>query len=212
MQTSGKDGQETKAFSPCINGNTLKPDSSSVLWKYHYSRHSGSQAWNLDINIRAGKNDSTVSAFHWNKTVCNKRRTHAFVFLGVFPITAVCLSSQAASKPQSRGGRWHPDGRSGCVNHLQMTASYTESCFIWNVPNGAFAHLASSIHQPTIPLGIVTLAIDKCTTDVKNLRRGNTAATPEVKSKRANSHKPLSSGYQPSAQPSSNRAGVRDVE
>ena len=38
---------------------------------------------------------------------------------------------------------------------------------MWNVPNGAFPHLASSIHQPTIPSGIVILAIVKCTTDAK---------------------------------------------
>lgn len=80
-----------------------------------------------------------------------------------------------------------------------MTVSYTESCLIWNVPNGAFPHLASSIHQPTILSGIVILAIDKCTTDAKkkikinqSLHRGSTAATAEVKTKPANSHKPLS--------------------
>lgn len=84
-----------------------------------------------------------------------------------------------------------------------MTVSYTESCLIWNVPNGAFPHLASSIHQPTIPSGIVILAIDKCTTDVKkiikkSLRRGSRAATPEVSSTLANSHKPLSGIWLPS--------------
>lgn len=60
------------------------------------------QAVRLEIltsTSEGGKNDSTTSAFHWNKTVCNKRQAHAFVFLGVFPIMAVCLSSQAASKP-----------------------------------------------------------------------------------------------------------------
>lgn len=87
-----------------------------------------------------------------------------------------------------------------------MTVSYTESCSIWNVPNDAFPHLASSIHQPTIPLGIVILAIDKCTTDVKkiikkSLHRGSTAATPEVSSKLANSHKPLSGIWLPTFNP-----------
>lgn len=57
--------------------------------------------------------------------------------------------------------------KAACINHPQMTVSYMESCLIWNVPNGAFPHLASSIHQPTIPLGIVILAIDKCTTDAE---------------------------------------------
>lgn len=61
------------------------------------------QAVRLEILTSAseggGKNDSTLSAFHWNKTVCNKRQAHACVSLSVFPITAVCLSSQAASKP-----------------------------------------------------------------------------------------------------------------
>lgn len=155
METSGQDETETEVFSFHIHGNTLKPDNSSVLWKYHGSRHPGSQAWNPDIN-RGRKTDSTTSAFHWNKTVRNKRQEHAFVFLGVFPIMAACLSSQAASKKaqQCREGRWHPDGKSSRVNHLQTTVSYTESCLIWNVPNGAFPHLASSILQQQFLWGL----------------------------------------------------------
>ena len=102
-----------------------------------------------------------------------------------------------------------------------MTVSYTESCLIWNVPNGAFPHLASSIHQPTIPSGIVILAIDKCTTDVKKKSISvEVAQQPLLKSKanlqaatspsQSSATSPSqSSGYQPSASPSSDWARGR---
>lgn len=95
-----------------------------------------------------------------------------------------------------------------------MTVSYTESCLIWNVPNGAFPHLASSIHQPTIPSGIVILAIDKCTTDVKKIIKKVSAEVAEQPLPKSAAHLQTAtspsqaSGSPPSALPGSPLARV----
>lgn len=90
METSGQDGKESDVFSLHFSGNTLKPDNGPVLWKYHGSRHPGSQAWNPDINIEGGVGEKMTPLFLLSIEI--KQFATKGKHMHVFP--SVCFQSQ----------------------------------------------------------------------------------------------------------------------